>query len=468
MNSPLKEVWAIILDSLSKKYSEEIMKLWFNHIELVYLDDKSAFLVIDEPEFVDLLNKRYSDQISLSFKEKLDLDVSVKIFDKSSYSIENAKGAGDEADVAPAETDETPQPENKPEQSEGQNDEFYYDEPSVNPDSAYTFDNFVVGNSNKFAYAASIAIAKHPYANENNPLFIYGSSGLGKTHLMKAIANAVFAESPKKKIIFVSGENFTNEFLDSLANKTMTKFREKYRSVDILFVDDIQFIAGRTSTEEEFFNTFNAIHDAHKQIVLTSDRLPQEIPSLEKRLVSRFEGGLIADIQPPDTELRIAILKSKAMALKVEISNEVLTYIAENTKSSVRQIEGVIKRLGAYKLLNGTQITIENAKSALHGIISGNVSPSETAEKIIGRVSEFYNIPVQDIKSKRRQKEIAQARHVSIYIINHVTTLTLDNIGKIFGRDHSTVLSSINVITRQIKSDASFEHDINSIIKEFS
>lgn len=460
MNSSYKDIWNIILDSFSKKYSEEVMNLWFNRLELVYLDDRSAFLVIDDAGFIDLLNKRYASQIEQVFNDTLGFDVNVKIFDKNTFSLDKEK------DSIPDEPEKSePEPE--------KNDEFYYDRPRQqevieDPDSAYTFDNFIVGSSNKFAYAASVAVAKHPRANENNPLFIYGASGLGKTHLMKAIANAVKAEYPNYKIIFVSGENFTNEFLDSLTKKTTAKFKEKYRNADMLFVDDIQFIAGRASTEEEFFNTFNALHDAHKQIVLTSDRLPQELQGLEKRLVSRFEGGLLADIQPPDTELRIAIFKSKAMAMKVDISNEVLTYIAENTKSNVRQIEGVIKRLGAYSFINGVPITVDIAKNLLSGIISGSEPPAVIAEKVINKISEFYGIPAEDIKSKRRTKEIAQARHVSIYIINRVTTMTLDNIGKIFGRDHSTVLSSINVVTLQIKKDSAFEHEINNIIKEFS
>lgn len=462
MNSSYKDIWNIILDSFSKKYSEEVMNLWFNRLELVYLDDRSAFLVIDDAGFIDLLNKRYAGQIEQVFNDTLGFDVNVKIFDKNTFSLDKEKN-NITSDMKEAE----------PEQEPVKEDEFYFDPPKQpevidNPDSAYTFDNFIVGSSNKFAYAASVAVAKHPYANENNPLFIYGASGLGKTHLMKAIANAVKAERPNYRIIFVSGENFTNEFLDSLTKKTTSKFKERYRNADMLFVDDIQFIAGRASTEEEFFNTFNALHDAHKQIVLTSDRLPQELQGLEKRLVSRFEGGLLADIQPPDTELRIAIFKSKAMAMKVDISNEVLTYIAENTKSNVRQIEGVIKRLGAYSFINGVPITVDIAKNLLTGIISGSEPPAAVAEKVIKRVSEYYGIPADDIKSKRRTKEIAQARHVSIYIINRVTTMTLDNIGKIFGRDHSTVLSSINVISLQIKKDSGFEHEINNIIKEFS
>lgn len=469
MNSSYKEIWNIVLDSFSKRYSEEMMNLWFNHLELVFLDDRSAFLVIDDPVFIDLLNKRYAGQIADVLKDVLGFDIEVKIFNKATFSLESAQAQfQSEIDSQPVET----KPAEAPAEPKNE-DEFYFDkQPPQNssdaPDSSYTFENFIVGSSNKFAYAASVAVAKHPYANENNPLFIYGTSGLGKTHLMKAIANTVSESNPEYKIIFISGENFANEFLDSLIKKTTSKFREKYRSVDMLFVDDIQFIAGKESTQEEFFNTFNAIHDARKQIVLTSDRLPQELQGLEKRLVSRFEGGLLADIQPPDTELRIAIFKSKAMAMKVDLSTDVLTYIAENTKSNVRQIEGVIKRLGAYSFINGTPITVEIAKNLLSGIISGSVPPDVIAERVIEKVSTYYNIPAEDIKGKRRSKEIAQARHISIYIINHVTTLTLESIGKIVGRDHSTVLSSVNVVSRQMKMDSSFEHEINAIIKEFT
>lgn len=465
MNSSYKEIWNIILDSLSKKYSEDIMNLWFNNFELVHLDESSAFIVTDEAGFVDLLNKRYAGQISSVFKDVLGFDVDVKIFYKKTFSLDSAKAA--------LQNEKHAKIVSEPVVNREKSDDVFFEsknrkEQTDEPDSAYTFKNFIVGSSNKFAYAASVAIAEHPYANENNPLFIYGASGLGKTHLMKAIANEVSSNHPEYKIIFVTGEDFTNEFVDSLMKKTTAKFKEKYRNVDMLFIDDIQLIASKEQTQEEFFHTFNALYNSHKQIVMTSDKLPNELQGLEKRLVTRFEGGLLADIQPPDTELRIAIFKSKAMAMHVDIPDEVLTYIAENTKSNVRQIEGVIKRLGAYSFINGVPITIENAKNLLSGIITGPMPPEVIAENVIKRVSEFYNIPVNDIKSKRRTKEIAQARHVSIYVINHVTSMTLENIGKIFGRDHSTVLSSITVVNTQIKQNASFEHDINNLIKEFS
>ena len=465
MNSSYKEIWNIILDSLSKKYSEDIMNLWFNRFELVHLDENSAFIVTDDAGFVDLLNKRYAGQISGVFKDVLGFDVEVKIFDRKTFSLDDAK-ANAQKDNLYENTDKTKETADnfsktfyEPKNNSDQSDE---------PDSAYTFKNFIVGSSNKFAYAASVSVAEHPYANENNPLFIYGASGLGKTHLMKAIANEVSEKHPEYKIIFVTGEDFTNEFVNSLIKKTTLEFKDKYRNVDMLFIDDIQLIARKEQTQEEFFHTFNALYNAHKQIVMTSDKLPNELQGLEKRLVTRFEGGLLADIQPPDTELRIAIFKSKAMAMNIDIPDEVLTYIAENTKSNVRQIEGVIKRLGAYSFINGVPITIDNAKNLLSGIITGPMPPEVIAENVIKRVSEFYNIPVNDIKSKRRTKEIAQARHVSIYVINHVTSLTLENIGKIFGRDHSTVLSSITVVNSQIKQNASFEHEINNLIKEFN
>ena len=238
----------------------------------------------------------------------------------------------------------------------------------------------------------------------------------------------------------------------------------------MLFVDDIQFIAGKESTQEEFFHTFNTLYDSHKQIVLTSDRPPRELQNLEERLVSRFEGGMVADVQPPDTELRIAIFKSKAMAMNVDLSNDVLTYIAENTKSNVRQIEGIIKKLGAYKtvLNKGKDITVEDARTLLSNVICGAEPPEAIAERVITTVAARYGVPPEDIKGTRRSKEIVTARQIAIYVVNHVTNLTLKSTGNIFGgKDHSTILYSIQSVTDQMRKDVSFEHEVDEIMKEF-
>ena len=340
MDSPYSKIWKVVLDYLSKIYSEVLMDLWLNRLELVSLDDKNAFLVIDEnQDLIDILNTNYSKQIADAFSNALSMNLNVKIFNRGHYLV----GGSEEEKMFLEKEKEAQRAEAAGEKKPEKPVEFYFDKGEGRAhEDEFTFDNFIVGSSNKFAYAASVSVARDP-AVEYNPLFIYGASGLGKTHLMRAIAHDVSSRHPDYRIIFVSAENFTNEFLDCLVKKSTSKFKEKYRSADMLFVDDIQFIAGKESTQEEFFHTFNTLYDSHKQIVLTSDRPPRELQNLEERLVSRFEGGMVADVQPPDTELRIAIFKSKAMAMNVDLSNDVLTYIAENTKSNVRQIEGIIK-----------------------------------------------------------------------------------------------------------------------------
>lgn len=465
MDSSYSKIWKAVLDSLSKIYSEVLMDLWLNRLELVSLDDKNAILVIDEnQDLIDILNTNYSKQIADAFAKALSMNINVKIYKKGHYLV---KGSEEEKMYIQKqeEADKGLLPDTL-EKSDG----FYFDKGDGRAkDDEYTFENFIVGSSNKFAYAASVSVANHP-AVEYNPLFIYGASGLGKTHLMRAIAHDVSSRHPDFKIIFVSAENFTNEFLDCLVKKSTSKFKEKYRSADMLFVDDIQFIAGKESTQEEFFHTFNTLYDSHKQIVLTSDRPPRELQNLEERLVSRFEGGMVADVQPPDTELRIAIFKSKAMAMNVDLSNDVLTYIAENTKSNVRQIEGIIKKLGAYKtvLNKGKEITVEDAKTLLSGVICGAEPPEAVAERVITAVANRYGVSAEDIKGTRRSKEIVVPRQIAVYVVNHVTNLTLKNIGGIFGgKDHSTVLYSIQSVTDQMKKDISFEHEVTDIMKEF-
>lgn len=467
MDSPYSKIWKVVLDYLSKIYSEVLMDLWLNRLELVSLDDKNAFLVIDEnQDLIDILNTNYSKQIADAFSNALSMNLNVKIFNRGHYLV----GGSEEEKMFLEKEKEAQRAEAAGEKKPEKPVEFYFDKGEGRAhEDEFTFDNFIVGSSNKFAYAASVSVARDP-AVEYNPLFIYGASGLGKTHLMRAIAHDVSSRHPDYRIIFVSAENFTNEFLDCLVKKSTSKFKEKYRSADMLFVDDIQFIAGKESTQEEFFHTFNTLYDSHKQIVLTSDRPPRELQNLEERLVSRFEGGMVADVQPPDTELRIAIFKSKAMAMNVDLSNDVLTYIAENTKSNVRQIEGIIKKLGAYKtvLNKGKDITVEDARALLSNVICGAEPPEAIAERVITTVAARYGVPPEDIKGTRRSKEIVTARQIAIYVVNHVTNLTLKSTGNIFGgKDHSTILYSIQSVTDQMRKDVSFEHEVDEIMKEF-
>ncbi len=331
----------------------------------------------------------------------------------------------------------------------------------------YTFDNFIVGSSNKFAHAACTAVAARP-ATAYNPLFIYGPSGLGKTHLMSAIVNEIKRKNPKARVLYIKGDDFTNQMIESLSKQEMHKFHEKYRSCDILLIDDIQFIAGKTSTQEEFFHTFNALFEEGKQIVLSSDRPPKDIQTLEERLKTRFEWGLIADIQPPDLELRIAIIKKKCEQVSVTLPEDVLTFLAENLRSNIRQIEGTVKKLGAIAFLSGREITMEVAASCLQEITGGVVPVQVIVDKIFSAVYNKYGVSKEELLSQKRNKEIAFARHISIYLIRQISEMSFPGIAKIFNRDHATIMASFSQITKKINTDAAFSVEISELKKEIS
>ncbi|MBO5047856.1 MAG: chromosomal replication initiator protein DnaA [Clostridia bacterium] len=459
-----QDIWNVIYAEILKKYPEPVIDLWLKNFELAYFDSELALITTTSEGFVEILNKKYAPEIAELFETTLGFPLTVKIYAKSKFNLAEALEKPTPTVELPAEPimPEQPKKAEKPAEEEAPADAAT----SFISEKDYTFDNFIVGSSNKLAHAASVAVANHPTAY--NPLFLYGSSGLGKTHLMKAVANEVKRQKPEFNIILIKGEDFTNELVRSIEKKTTAKFKEKYRNADMLLIDDIQFIAGKVSTQEEFFHTFNSLYDAGKQIILTSDRPPKDIQHLEERIQSRFEGGLIVDIQPPDTELRIAILKRKAQLMNVNLSDEVLSFLGENVKSNIRQLEGVIKKLGAYSLVNGSKITIDTARTVLSGVISGTVPPALVAEQIIENISKRYNISIEDIKGKKRTTEIALARHISIYVIRSVTNLSLQNTAKIFGRDHTTILSSIDVIKNKMAEDSSFEYEITNICNEFS
>ena len=329
----------------------------------------------------------------------------------------------------------------------------------------YTFDNFIVGNSNKFAHAACVAVAEQP-AKNYNPLFIYGPSGLGKTHLLYAINNYIQTKNPGVKIIYIKGEDFTNHMIDCLSRQAMKEFRDRYRKCDVLLIDDIQFIAGKVATQEEFFHTFNSLYDAHKQVILTSDRPPREIQQLEDRLKTRFEWGLIADIQPPDLELRVAILKQKTQAMDLEISDEILTYMGENLRSNIRQIEGAVKKLGALSFLSGKIITRELAARCVSELLGDEEPITVTIDKVFSLVFKRYDVSKEELVGTKRNKNIAQARHIAIYLIRTLTDMSLPAIGNIFNRDHTTVMSSLNAITKRIESDHVFALEMEEIVKD--
>ena len=328
--------------------------------------------------------------------------------------------------------------------------------------AGYTFDHFIVGNSNRFAHAAASAVAENP-GKTYNPLFIYGNSGLGKTHLLLAIGNAIHERWPDKTIVYIKGDEFTNQLVRAIKSGTTEDFRNKYRSVDLFLVDDIQFIAGKQQTQNEFFHTFNSIYEAGNQIVITSDRPPLEMATLDDRLRTRFEWGLMADIQPPDLETRMAITRNKAAQLGLILSDEAVTYIAENITSNIRRLEGVIKKLTAYKEILNEVITIDSVKRAIRDvIIEGIYTP--TPEIIIRETARYFQLTEEDLRGQSRSKNTAMARQISMYLMRSLIDLTLNEIGKQYeGRNHATVLSSIRKIEDLLKTDPKMQVIIRDI-----
>ena len=329
----------------------------------------------------------------------------------------------------------------------------------------YTFDTFVIGSSNRLAHAASLAVSEAP-AKAYNPLFIYGGVGLGKTHLMHAIAHNVLRRSPKSRVMYVSSETFANEMINAIRDRRTADFRHRYRNIDVLLVDDIQFLAGKESTQEEFFHTFNALHEANHQIVISSDRPPKEIPTLEDRLRSRFEWGLISDIQPPDLETRIAILRKKAQLEGFEFPDEVMEFIAENINTNIRELEGALIRIVAYASLHHLPIELPVAREALKNILQTSQPRKITIQSIQEEVARHYQLEVRDLKIKKRTRAVAYPRQIAMYLCRELTDNSLPKIGEEFGgRDHTTVIHACEKIQKELKVDSQLAADIESIKK---
>lgn len=330
----------------------------------------------------------------------------------------------------------------------------------------YTFESFVVGASNRFAHAAAIAVARSP-AKAYNPLFIYGGVGLGKTHLMQAIGNRATAEHADLRVYYLSSEIFTNQLIDAIQNRSTVKFRKKYRNVDILLIDDIQFLSGKEQTQEEFFHTFNTLYDAHKQIVITSDRAPKDIEYLEARLISRFEWGLVTDLQPPDIETRIAILRKKAELSNISVPEEIIFFLADRIKSNIRKLEGALIRLASYCSITKTKISLDLAEEILRDSLEDVLTPSISIDKIHRLIATHFDIRVQDIIGKQRTKNLALPRQIAMYIARKVTSLSLPEIGTAFGgRDHTTVLHAVNTIEKKITQSSELKNTVNILISK--
>ena len=418
MNS-LNDIWQSILEVLSKKLTPTAMNTWFDDCTPVGLDENC--LVLHSPsEFKgNIINTRYGSIIKEALSDLFSQDFDLQVL------------SGDEI----------------------RDYELRKKTENMLPEMAgYTFDNFIVGNSNKFAHAAAISVAKNPGASYN-PLFIYGNSGLGKTHLLLAIGHYIQENDPSKKIAYIKGDDFTVQMVKAIQEGSGEEFRSKYRNVDLFLVDDIQFIAGKQATQNEFFHTFNNLYEAGHQIVITSDRPPMEMSTLDDRLRTRFEGGLMADIQPPDLETRMAITRHKSAQRGLILSNEAVEYIAEKITSNIRQLEGVINRLTAYKEIINDVITTESVDRAIKDVIrTGSYIP--TPDVIIRETARYYSLSSDEIRGQNRSKQVAKARQVSMYLMRSLTNLSLQEIGAEYqDRNHATVLASIRKVEDLVKAD---------------
>lgn len=449
MAKSLEGAWAQVLQNIRKQISPQSYETWFAPTRQVACSDNSITVEVPNKFFKDWLIEHYNEQISRAVEGLGEGRFDIQFLAEEYPSPDQA--------VAARETDKKgfgffartfekfAQPQ-----------EFIFNQ-------RYTFENFVVGGCNRFAHAASLAVAETP-AKAYNPLFIYGGVGLGKTHLMQAVGQHVVKKYPRLKVLYISSEKFTNQLINAIQNRTTQKFRDKYRDQDVLLIDDIHFLSGKEATQEEFFHTFNALYDAHKQIVVSSDRPPKEIPSLEKRLVSRFEWGLVTDIQPPDLETRTAILKKKVEHETVGVPDDVLFFIADSIKSNIRELEGALIRVMAYSSLLGRKIDLDVAREVLKEV--GDEKRIYISVELIQRVvAECFGISSNEMRIKKRTKRIAFPRQVAMYLSRELTKMSLVEIGGFFGgRDHTTVIYACEKVEGDIKKDPRIKELVDGIV----
>lgn len=445
METELKHLWEKTLNIIKGELTEVSFNTWIKSCEPLCISANTIKISVPNSFTKDILEKRYKDLVINSIEAACSKTYDLEFLIASEVKETEEKNTVKD-DISVTVSDEMSS--------------------TLNP--KYTFDSFVIGNSNRFAHAASLAVAESP-AKAYNPLFIYGGVGLGKTHLMHAIGHYILQNNPNAKVVYVSSEKFTNELINAIKDDKNEEFRTKYRSVDVLLIDDIQFIAGKERTQEEFFHTFNTLHEANKQIILSSDRPPKEIPTLEDRLRSRFEWGLIADIQAPDFETRMAILKKKADVEKLNVPNEVMVYIATKIKSNIRELEGALIRIVAYSSLTNRDITVDLATEALKDIISNKQNKCITIDLIQDIVANYFNLRVEDLKSQRRTRNVAYPRQIAMYLSRKLTDMSLPKIGEEFGgRDHTTVIHAYEKISEALNNDQSLEHTIDDITKKLT
>ena len=442
----IRENWNLIKETLRKEYelSDISYSTWIAPLTFHEVKDNVVTIMIpsDQAHALNYISSKYKSFFQVTISEMMDHTYQIAFILEKDVDKDNSRSV----------------------QQMNPSYNINYEKANLNP--KYKFDTFIVGSNNKMAHSASLAVAESP-GNIYNPLFIYGGAGLGKTHLMHSVGHFILERNPEKKIIYVTSEDFTNEVIDCIRSGEavkMNKFRDKYRTVDVLLIDDVQFIIGKESTQEEFFHTFNTLRDAGKQIILTSDKPPKDMETLEERFRSRFEWGLIADIQPPDYETRMAILKKNAENYSKEIDDDVLKYIAENIKSNIRELEGAFNKIVAFSKLNKVDITLSHAEEALKDVIYPDKPKEITPSLIIDVVAEHFGINPEDITSKKRNSEFVQPRHIAMYLCRELTSTSLVNIGKIMGkRDHTTVMNGVNNISERIKTEPELRNRVDII-----
>lgn len=440
----VQDLWAQLLEKLQKNISKPSFETWLKPTEAIALSDNLLTIAAPNNFSRDWLESRYADIIRDHLKEITNQSIGVKFISREENN-DTASNSSSQTKSVLAEPISKKQ---------------------LNP--RYTFDSFVIGQENRFAHAAALAVAESP-ANAYNPLFIYGGVGLGKTHLMHAIGHYILELNPESRVVYLSSEKFTNEFINAIRDNKAIQFRNKYRSADILLIDDIQFLARKEQTQEEFFHTFNTLHEENKQIVISSDRPPKEIPRLEDRLRSRFEWGLITDVQPPNLETRIAILRKKAIADNLKVPNEVLVSIADQVSTNIRELEGALIRVVAYSALVDQPVTPELASEALKEIISTSEPRKVNTKEIQEEVCRYYRLRVEDLISKKRTKSIAFPRQIAMYLSRELTDSSLPKIGEDFGgRDHTTVIHAHEKITRTLENDSLLREAIREIKKKLT